>query len=314
MARPGLATPAPRCFRALLRRCLVGCLVLVVPLLLGLPPAAALDSARLFAAAAPVAIAPSFRETGPASPAAEVPLPTVFQQALDASRAGRFDLALPLWNRVLEMAPQDAAAWSNRGNVQLALGQPLAAIADQDQALLLEPDNADPHLNRGTAEESLGRWDAAAADYAWILERDPADASALYNLGNVEGSRGDWQAARGCFEAASAARPGFAMARSSAALAAFQLGDLEPAERELRSLIRRYPFFADARAGLTALLWQRGASGEAESHWAAASGLDPRYRDSEWLLGIRRWPPGPVEALQRFLNLVSNRSRADRPG
>jgi tetratricopeptide (TPR) repeat protein len=229
-------------------------------------------------------------------------LPALFQQALEASRAGRFDLALPLWNRVLEQAPKDAAAWSNRGNVQLALGDPLAAIADQDHSLLLEPDNADPHLNRGTAEEALGRWDAAAADYAWILERNPLDASALYNLGNVQGSRGDWQAARDSFVAAADARPGFAMARSSGALAAFQLGDLATAEREFRSLIRRYPLFADARAGLTALLWQRGASGEAESHWAAASGLDPRYRQGDWLLKVRRWPPEPVVALERFLH------------
>jgi TolA-binding protein len=95
------------------------------------------------------------------------------------------------------------------------------------------------------------------------------------------------------------------MARSSAALAAFQLGDLDAAEQQLRNLIRRYPLFADARAGLTALLWQRGASGEAESNWAAASGLDTRYRQSEWLLQIRRWPPQPVHALEDFRALAS---------
>ena len=96
-----------------------------------------------------------------------------------------------------------------------------------------------------------------------------------------------------------------AMARSSAALAAFQQGDLESAEAELRRLIRRYPLFADARAALTALLWQQGRGGEAESHWAAASGLDQRYRDSSWLLEVRRWPPQPVIALERFVRLES---------
>jgi len=95
------------------------------------------------------------------------------------------------------------------------------------------------------------------------------------------------------------------MARSSAALAAFQLGELEAAETELRRIIRRYPLFADARAGLTALLWRRGASGEAESHWASAAGLDPRYRQPEWLLDIRRWPPVPTQALSDFLALSS---------
>jgi tetratricopeptide (TPR) repeat protein len=237
-------------------------------------------------------------------------LPQLFDQALSASREGRFGDALPLWNQVLEVAPGDAAAWSNRGNVQLALGDPQAAIADQTRAMALDGESPDPHLNRGTAEEALGDWAAAEADYRWILERAPSDggeprASALYNLGNVQGSLGDWEAARRCFEEASLARPGFAMARSSAALAAFQLGDRAAAERELRNLIRRYPLFADARAALTALLWQKGASGEAESNWAAASGLDPRYRQQEWLQSTRRWPPEPVEALAQFLALTS---------
>ncbi|WP_216901788.1 tetratricopeptide repeat protein [Synechococcus sp. CCY 9618] len=231
-------------------------------------------------------------------------LPDLFERALTASREGRFGDALPLWDQVVERSPQDASAWSNRGNVRLAMGDPQGAIADQDRAIALEPTSGDPHLNRGTAEEALGLWSEAAADYRWILERDPLDASALYNLGNVEGSQGDWGEARRCFEAAVAARPGFAMARSSAALAAFQLGETAAAEKQLRDLIRRYPLFADARAGLTALLWRRGARGEAESHWAAASGLDPRYRQQEWLLQIRRWPPVPVQALAQFLALT----------
>jgi len=243
----------------------------------------------------------------PAAPAP--PLPELFEQALSASRNGDFTQALPLWDGVIAKAPQDAAAWSNRGNVHLALGDAQAAIADQTRAMELDPDHPDPHLNRGTAEEALQQWEAAEADYRWILERDAAagrspDASALYNLGNVQGSRGDWRAARTSFTAAAEARPGFAMARSSAALAAFQLGEFEVAETELRRLIRRYPLFADARAGLTALLWRRGASGEAESNWAAASGLDPRYRQPEWLLEIRRWPPLPVSALHDFLALA----------
>jgi len=233
-----------------------------------------------------------------------LPLPQAFDQALEASRAGRMAEALPLWNAVIAEAPREAAAWSNRGNVRLALGDPLGAIADQTRALELDPQAGDAHLNRGTAEEALGRWDEASADYEAVLRQQPDDASALYNLGNVAGSRGDWTLAREQFLAAAEARPGFAMARSSAALAALQLQQRDQAEVELRRLIRRHPLFADARAGLTALLWHKGASGEAESHWAAASGLDSRYRDLTWLRDVRRWPPRAVEALGQFLTLT----------
>ena len=230
-------------------------------------------------------------------------LESLYGRALQASQSGDFVQALPLWDQVLELSPNDAAALSNRGNVRLALGDPDGAIADQTRSIELAPEEPDPHLNRGTAEESLQDWAAAEADYLWILERDATDASALYNLGNVRGSTGDWDSARRLYEEAADARPGFAMARSSAALAAWQQQDLVWAEAELRKLIRRYPLFADARAALSGLLWQGGFSGEAESHWAAAAGLDPSYRDSAWLAQVRRWPPTPIADLERFLAL-----------
>lgn len=229
----------------------------------------------------------------------------LFDQALRASRNGEAFEALPLWNRYLEGHPEDAAALSNRGNVRLVLGDPEGAIADQTRSMELTPEEIDPHLNRGTAEEALQQWDAAADDYLWILEQDPEEASALYNLGNVRGSQQQWDEAARLYGEASLARPGFAMARSSEAMAHYQLEQFEQAERELRNLIRRYPMFADARAGLSALLWRQGQRGEAESHWAAASGLDPRYRQSDWLLAVRRWPPGPTADLMAFLDLES---------
>jgi len=230
---------------------------------------------------------------------------SLFEQALAASRQGEVSQALPLWDAFLARQPEDAAAWSNRGNVRLVLGDPEGAIADQSRAMELEPEAIDPHLNRGTAEEALQRWPEAAADYAWILERDPAEASALYNLGNVRGSQHDWSEAAALYGRASLARPGFAMARSSEALALYQLDELDAAEQELRKLIRRHPLFADARAALAALLWRQARGGEAESHWAAAAGLDPRYRQSDWLLSVRRWPPRPTADLAAFLKLES---------
>ena len=44
--------------------------------------------------------------------------------------------------------------------------------------------------------------------------------------------------------------------------------------------------------------------GEAESHWTAAVGLDNRYRQRDWLLQIRRWPPQPTADLMDFLDLL----------
>ena len=74
-------------------------------------------------------------------------------------------------------------------------------------------------------------------------------------------------------------------------------------KKKIRILIRKYPLFADARAALSAVLWRKGFTGEAESIWAAAAGLDIRYRERDWLLNIRRWPPNPTNDLIAFLSL-----------
>ncbi len=228
---------------------------------------------------------------------------SLFEEALIVSKNGELTNALSLWNSYLKLAPKDAAAYSNRGNIKLALGDREGAIADQTESININMENADPHLNRGIAEESLKQWEAAAADYIWILERNPNEASALYNLGNVRGSEGNWRQAKNLFEEASLANPGFAMARASKALAMYELDEKNLAEKELRDLIRRYPMMADTRAALSALLWSQHSLGEAESHWAAAAGLDSRYKDEEWLLIMRRWPPQPIKDLMAFLAL-----------
>ena len=227
----------------------------------------------------------------------------LFNDALDASSIGDFNIALDKWNDYLDEFPDDPAALSNRGNVKLVTGDPKGAIQDQNYAILLDPNALDPYINRGIANESLGLWLKAKDDYTYVISKDEKNFSALYNLANVEGSLSNWETARILFNKAALLNVGFAMARSSVALADYQLENFDESEKELRKLIRKYPTFADARAALTALQWSRGKYGEAESNWVAALELDPRYSQEDWLLDVRRWPPKPVQDLMKFISL-----------
>ncbi|WP_242052201.1 tetratricopeptide repeat protein [Phormidium sp. FACHB-1136] len=225
------------------------------------------------------------------------------QKAFTASNAGRFAEAEEYWSLLLEYLPNEAALWSNRGNVRLSQNQPLAALADYDQAVALAPDQPDPYLNRGAALERLERWNDAMADYSRVLEINPNDAAAYNNRGNAKAGLGDWDAAFQDYQQAVTLDPKFAFARVNAALANYQLGQTDEAIREFRNLTRRYPNFADARAALTAALWANGQPGEAESNWVAVIGLDSRYKNLDWVAQVRRWPPAMVAALDRFLHL-----------
>ena len=227
----------------------------------------------------------------------------LFEKALQESKDGDFIQAEKDWSSYLKDYPDDAAALSNRGNIRLALGDPQGAITDQTHAIEISPEDLDPYLNRGIAKEALQLWEEASRDYRYVLKKNPKDVSALYNLGNVMGSMNNWLEAKQLFSKAASSNNAIAMARSSEALAIYQLGDLELAEKKIRLLILKYPLFADARAALSALLWRKGFTGEAESNWAAAAGLDIRYREKDWLLNIRRWPPQPTNDLIAFLAL-----------
>ena len=237
----------------------------------------------------------------PFSSQAKVPPKYLFDKALQESKDGNFIQAEKDWSFYLNDNTDDPAALSNRGNVRLALGDPEGAIKDQTKAIEISPEDLDPYLNRGIAEEALKLWEEASNDYKFVLNKNPKDVSALYNLGNVMVSTDNWSEAKRLFSEAASSDNSIAMASSSEALAIYQLGDLELAETKLRILIRKYPLFADARAALSALLWCKGFTGEAESNWAAAAGLDIRYREKDWLLNIRRWPPNPTNDLIAFL-------------
>ncbi len=239
----------------------------------------------------------------PFSSQAKVLPKSLFEKALQESKDGNFIQAEKDWSFYLNDNPYDAAAFSNRGNTRLALGDPQGAIRDQTRAIEISPEDLDPYLNRGIAEEALQLWESASKDYNYVLKKDPKDVSALYNLGNVMGSMDNWIEAKRLFSQAASSNNAIAMARSSEALAVYQLDDIELAEKKIRILIRKYPLFADARAALSALLWRKGFIGEAESNWAAAAGLDIRYRERDWLLNVRRWPPKPTNDLISFLAL-----------
>ncbi|MFZ9737992.1 MAG: tetratricopeptide repeat protein [Prochlorotrichaceae cyanobacterium] len=230
-------------------------------------------------------------------------LDEIFNAAFSATQSGDFAAAEAQWSKAIELAPQNPAAWSNRGNAHLSQFQLEEALADFNQAVTLAPDLPDPYINRGIVWEALGDWNKAIADYDRAIDLNPKDAVAYNNRGNAKGGAGDWQGAAADFKTATELAPGLAAAGVNYALALYQVGEEKEATRLLKNMVRKYSQFADPRAALSAVLWDQGFKGEAESNWYPVMGLDPRYKDLDWLRTIRRWPPKAVEAIDRFLKL-----------
>src|SRR3954454_6665013 len=97
---------------------------------------------------------------------------------------GRFDEALTLVERALQVIPRSNQAQASRANVLQALDRHAEALLIWNDILKAE---ASPlaHYNRGNALLALGRHVDALADYDAVIRLMPDNAAALYNRGFV---------------------------------------------------------------------------------------------------------------------------------
>jgi len=73
--------------------------------------------------------------------------------------------ALPVFQKVAHLQPDDAEAHFNLGVVQRNQGQFDAAIASYRRAVALRPDYTEAHINLGNTFKSLGQLDDAVSCY-----------------------------------------------------------------------------------------------------------------------------------------------------
>lgn len=76
-----------------------------------------------------------------------------------------FNAAINAYDKTLQLYPNFAEAYNNRGNSKAEVGRFDDAIADYDEALRLNPDDAKAYNNRGLAKLQLSRIDEARQDF-----------------------------------------------------------------------------------------------------------------------------------------------------
>lgn len=96
-----------------------------------------------------------------------------------AAQAGKFKQAITLYTKAIASgqlkATNLAVAYNNRGSAHDDLGQPKAALADYNQAVLTDPSYAEAYYNRSYAFEKMNLWHQALADAIRAAELQPND-------------------------------------------------------------------------------------------------------------------------------------------
>ncbi|XP_024520021.1 uncharacterized protein LOC9631231 isoform X1 [Selaginella moellendorffii] len=243
-------------------------------------------------------------------------------------RASSLDRACRIFDRIVAMDPARTAWLEGRGQVRVDAKRFEEAVADFDEAIRRQPENYRAYSGRALAFEGLAQWSNAVADYTEALQRgraatgyrDPyvmnSRGNALASLGRYKEALRDYSAS---FDAFQDAREldGAIYARANAALMRIQVsilkvGDEANGLRELLAVARRAPGSIDMRAALAAVYWSMGRANEAEDEWEFAcekinsgrlfDGCE-RYKDTDWLKRIRRWPPVMIQHMDDFLRV-----------
>jgi tetratricopeptide (TPR) repeat protein len=127
---------------------------------------------------------------------------TLSRLAAAAVKRQHYSQALHLLDQLVERHPQRAMYYSNRGLVQLWLGQPWAALADCDRAIHLNPDLDQAYNNRAMCHAALGDLPAALDDYEQAIDLNPFNGRARINMGATLRQMGDFDRALDCFDEA----------------------------------------------------------------------------------------------------------------
>ena len=239
-----------------------------------------------------------------------------------------FTLGLQKWYDLNRPRDEIVSLLKARGNVRLDSKNFKESIQDLNDALKLMPDGekedgtgrypeyVDTFVQRGLVYEGLAEWQNALNDYDKAIKLwgggrgENVNPFVLVFRGNVLGRLNKWSDAAIDYNAASSLFlqqkdiSGYSDARANEALALYQIGDIDNSVKAMNDVIRKNPGYTDMHVALAADSWSTGNYIKALSEWRFAcndisTGCE-KYKDGDWLLRIRRWPPTLVQKLQQF--------------
>jgi tetratricopeptide (TPR) repeat protein len=108
---------------------------------------------------------------------------------------GEFDRAVRDYDKAILLDSTIAAAFFNRGNAYQLLGLYDQSLRDFSKAIELDPKNDQFWLSRATTAVKIGNPDLALEDYTQTIDINPHNGYAFFQQGNIHASRGQFDQA-----------------------------------------------------------------------------------------------------------------------
>lgn len=165
-----------------------------------------------------------------------------FNMAVYFQRNGDIQSALDQYQKVIDISPYNAEAFSNMGVLYNQLGEYGKAVSALQKALLIDPRYSKAHNNLGLAYYRSGQFDQALAELERAVELEPSSQDACNNLGLVHRKLGHTGQAEEAFQRAIALDASYGAAHYNLALLYDETGRLDRA-------IEHYRAFLDSGGG-----------------------------------------------------------------
>lgn len=176
--------------------------------------------------------------------------------------------AVELINRALAINPRHADAHANKGNALRKLGQFESALASYDSAIQLRPQHAETHLNRGIALKELGKYSLAISSYDQAIALNPGLMTAYANRGVALAALKQHESAIASFDHANSLEPRIAYTHLHRGISLHALERYQDAVASYREAIALDPLSAEAHHNLGISLIQL------RQHEAAIASID----------------------------------------
>jgi len=188
--------------------------------------------------------------------------------------------AIKNYNKAIQIQPDYAEAYNNRGNILKDLVKPNEAIKNYNKAIQIKPDYAEAYSNLGVSLQELGRLDEAIKNYQKAIQLKPDYAEAYSNFGTALQELGRSNEAIKSHNKAIQLDPNDSSAYSNLGVALKDLGQLDEAINNYNKAIKLKPDYEIAYNNLGVTLRELGRLDEAVKNYSKAIQLKPSYTEA----------------------------------
>ena len=155
------------------------------------------------------------------------------QNTISEEKQKEYEESIEHYTKAIDLKPDFASAYNNRGNAYGDKGDYDLAIEDYTKAIQFNPNFANAYYNRGIAYGDKGDYDLAIEDYTKAIQLKSDLVAAYYNRGNAYYQKGEYELAIGDFTKTIDLQPDLASAYHNRGVTRLHLQAWEEAKSDL---------------------------------------------------------------------------------